>query len=52
MPSGIRAGHVTCSLHGWGFDMPDGRCDRGEKWRLAELDVMLEGGRIIVVWRA
>ena len=51
MPSGIRAGRVTCSLHGWRFDMPDGRCDRGEKWHLAELDVVLTGGRIIVVWR-
>ncbi len=52
MASGIRGSRVTCSRHGWQFEMPDGRCLFGEKWSLKELPARVLGGRVIVEWPA
>jgi nitrite reductase/ring-hydroxylating ferredoxin subunit len=51
MNSGIKGAQVTCAQHGWQFNLPDGRCSRGEKWGLSELPVSLRGGRVIVQWQ-
>ena len=51
MASGVKGRRVTCAQHGWQFDMPDGRCGRGDKWSLTELAVSLVNGRVRVQWR-
>lgn len=50
MASGIKGEHVTCAQHGWRFDMPGGRCARGERWSLTELPVHFANGRVCVTW--
>jgi len=50
MESGFAGASVTCRQHGWRFEMPDGRCARGEKWRLSELDVAIVDARVQVAW--
>ena len=51
MASGIRGNTVTCAQHGWSFEMPEGRCARGDRWALTELPVHIENGRVTVEWR-
>ncbi|MBT6276809.1 MAG: Rieske (2Fe-2S) protein [Chromatiales bacterium] len=51
MASGIRGSAVTCALHGWRFDMPEGACFMNERWPLTELPVGIVDGRVRVWWR-
>lgn len=51
MEHGIEADRVVCMMHGWTFDMPDGRCSRGESWNLPELETEVRDGRVMVCWR-
>lgn len=50
MASGLKGEHVVCAQHGWRFDLPEGRCARGERWSLTELPVSLRQGRVSVTW--
>lgn len=50
MDSGIDGCRVTCSQHGWRFELPDGRCTQGAQWGLRELPVRIEHGEVTVSW--
>ena len=51
MSGGIKGAQVTCAQHGWQFTLPDGRCNRGEKWGLRELPVAVVDGRVLAQWQ-
>ena len=52
LADGIVSGKtIVCPLHGWRFDLPDGRCARGERWSLRELPVQIADGRVLIEWQ-
>jgi nitrite reductase/ring-hydroxylating ferredoxin subunit len=50
LDSGIDGCRVTCSQHGWRFELPDGGCTQGAQWGLRELPVRVEDGEVTVLW--
>lgn len=51
MGSAIKGAQVVCAQHGWQFSLPDGRCSRGAKWGLSELQVNVVDGRVLAQWQ-
>jgi nitrite reductase/ring-hydroxylating ferredoxin subunit/alkylhydroperoxidase/carboxymuconolactone decarboxylase family protein YurZ len=46
----VRGTTVECPLHGWRFDLKDGRCVRFGTQDLEELETRIDGSRLLALW--